>query len=166
MKKILFGLLATISGVVLLFGYRTSHEAVAASSADLAPAAASGSTTSAGATSSGAADGTGTISSGTTDGTGTSTLADGTYTGGAASTRYGPVQVEVTVSGGAITDVQVLEYPDGNGRDRQINERALPVLVSETLSAQSSDIDMVSGATFTSRGYLDSLQSAIDQAQS
>ena len=56
------------------------------------------------------------------------------------------------------------EYPNGNGRDQQINSYALPQLVSETLSAQSASIDMVSGATYTSQGYLQSLQSAIDQA--
>ena len=61
-------------------------------------------------------------------------------------------------------DVSVIDYPDGNGKDQQINARALPVLVQETLDAQSADIDMVSGATVTSDGYLESLQSALDQA--
>ena len=73
--------------------------------------------------------------------------------------------MQVTVSGGQITDVQVPEYPQSNGRDRQINERAIPQLISETRQAQSAKIDMVSGATYTSRGYMSSLQSAIDQAQ-
>ena len=54
--------------------------------------------------------------------------------------------------------------PSGNGRDLEINDRALPVLVQETLDAQSADIDMVSGATVTSDGYVTSLQSALDQA--
>jgi len=72
--------------------------------------------------------------------------------------------VQITVSGGVITDVQTPAYPDYSSRDRQINQDALPQLISETLSAQSAQIDMVSGATYTSTGYLDSLQSAIDQA--
>ena len=87
-----------------------------------------------------------------------------TVTGDAASTKYGPVQVEITVADGTITDVTVVDYPSGNGKDQQINARALPVLVRETLDAQSADIDMVSGATVTSDGYVESLQSALDQA--
>jgi len=93
-------------------------------------------------------------------------LADGTYTGASSQTRYGPVQVQITVSGGQITDAQAVDYPNSNGRDRQINGTAIPRLVSETIQAQSSKIQMVSGATYTSGGYLSSLQSAIDQAQS
>ena len=85
-------------------------------------------------------------------------------TGTAADTRWGPVQVEITVAGGAITNVSVVEYPDSNGKDQEINARALPILIQETLKAQSADIDMVSGATYTSDGYLTSLQSALDQA--
>jgi uncharacterized protein with FMN-binding domain len=72
--------------------------------------------------------------------------------------------VEITVANGSITDVSVIDYPSNNGKDQQINARALPVLVQETLKAQSANIDMVSGATYTSDGYLQSLQSALDQA--
>jgi uncharacterized protein with FMN-binding domain len=79
-------------------------------------------------------------------------------------TRWGPVQVEVTVKNGKLSDVSVPQYPNGNPRDQQINAYALPVLVQETLDAQSADIDMVSGATVTSDGYLQSLQGALDQA--
>jgi uncharacterized protein with FMN-binding domain len=74
------------------------------------------------------------------------------------------VQVQLTVAGGVITDVTVVDYPSGNGKDRQINARALPVLVQETVDAQSARIDMVSGATVTSEGYLESLQGALDEA--
>ena len=96
---------------------------------------------------------------------GDASVADGTVvTGPAVDTRWGPVQVRVTVSGGRITDVEVVEYPTENGKDRQINARALPVLVQETLDAQSADVDMVSGATVTSEGYLGSLQAALDEA--
>jgi len=87
-----------------------------------------------------------------------------TVTGAVAQTRWGPVQVRLTLAEGKITAVDVVQYPDGNGRDREINDDALPVLVQETISAQSADVDMVSGATVTSTGYLQSLQSALDRA--
>jgi len=72
--------------------------------------------------------------------------------------------VKITVTAKKITAVDVVEYPTGNGRDQEINSRAVPTLVQETLTAQSAGIDMVSGATYTSNGYLTSLQSALDQA--
>lgn len=178
MKKIIYGILATVSGLVLLFSYRTSVGQSLPT--DLAPAA--GSTTVAPGTS---ASGTpaaqtpsasgspsplpsasasapsGTTGSTTASGSG---LRDGTFTGVIANTRYGGVSVQITVSGGVISAVQVPEYPSGDSRDRQINDRAIPQLISETLSAQSARIDMVSGATYTSKGYAQSLQSALDQA--
>ena len=70
----------------------------------------------------------------------------------------------LTIADGRITDVAVPVYPDGHGRDQEINSFALPQLVQETIDAQSADIDMVSGATVTSDGYLRSLQSALDKA--
>jgi uncharacterized protein with FMN-binding domain len=68
------------------------------------------------------------------------------------------------VSGGKITHVSVPVYPSGNPKDDEINNYALPTLVQETLDQQSANIDMVSGATVTSTGYLQSLQSALDRA--
>lgn len=87
-----------------------------------------------------------------------------TYQGSMAQTRWGPVQVTITVNGGRIVGVSVPTYPDGNGRDREINAYALPALTKATLAAQSADIDSVSGATVTSEGYKESLQSALDAA--
>jgi len=84
--------------------------------------------------------------------------------GSVTGTRWGDVQVTITVTDGRITAVDVPVYPTENGKDRQINASALPILVQETLSAQSADIDMVSGATVTSEGYVESLQSALDEA--
>lgn len=157
MKKIIYGALATITGLVLLFSYRTSlGQAVPETAAQ--GAASTGTSTS---DATGSSNGTG-----SSTGSSSSTLADGSYTGQAADTRFGPVQVQITVSGGAITDVTVPEYPNGNGRDQQINSYAIPQLISETVSAQNAHIDMVSGATYTSQGYLQSLQSALDQATS
>jgi uncharacterized protein with FMN-binding domain len=150
-KRIVLWFMSTLTALVLLFGYHTSTSSQAAAggqSSAVAPVQ--------GSTSSG-------TSSGTTSGTGTSTAAT-TVIGDEASTRWGPVQVQLTVANGTITDVSVVEYPDDNGRDQQINARALPVLVQETLDAQNAQIDMVSGATVTSEGYLESLQSALDKA--
>jgi uncharacterized protein with FMN-binding domain len=179
MKKILYAVLATVSGLVLLFSYRTSHaDAIVPVAAGATPSDSStsgtstsgnGSTSGAGSSSDTGTTGTGTGAADASAGaasTSSSGLRDGTYTGSTADTRFGPVQVQITVTGGTITDVQVPEYPSTNPRDRQINARALPTLISETTDAQSADIDMVSGATYTSRGYLTSLQSAIDQASS
>jgi uncharacterized protein with FMN-binding domain len=87
-----------------------------------------------------------------------------TYTGSTASTRWGDVQVTITVTNGKITGVQVPVYPNNNGRDQEINASALPVLTQETLTAQNANIDTVSGATVTSDGYRQSLQSALDAA--
>jgi uncharacterized protein with FMN-binding domain len=150
-KRIVLWLLSTVSAVVLLFGYHTSTSGPAATAQ--APVGASLSTTST-ATSSGA--GGGSSGGGSTGGT--------TTTGQTAQTRWGPVRVQITTdASGTITDVEVVQYPDGNGEDQRINASALPQLVQETLDAQSADIDMVSGATVTSEGYLQSLQSALDQ---
>ncbi|MFV0373741.1 FMN-binding protein [Microbacterium sp.] len=163
MKRILYFLLATVSGVVLLFSYRTSLDPVMpAESPTATPSAAAPNTSGDAAT----PTPTPSAGNGTDGGTSTGTgLADGTWTGSAANTRYGPVQVEVTVAGGEITAVDVLEYPNADRHDQMINSRALPMLVSETLDAQSADVSMISGATYTSDGYRQSLQSALDQAQ-
>ncbi len=74
------------------------------------------------------------------------------------------MQVQITVAGGMITGADVLQVPTGNPRDDEINARAIPVLNAEVVQAQSANIDVVSGATVTSRGYLSSLQAALDGA--
>ena len=116
-----------------------------------------------GSTGSGTATSGGSTAGSTTAGTGSS-AADGTYTGDSVPTRFGNVQVQVTVSGGQITDVTPLHLTDRDGRSVQISNRAAPILREEVLSAQSANVRMVSGATYTSEGYLNSLQSALDQA--
>ncbi|WP_316525595.1 FMN-binding protein [Kitasatospora brasiliensis] len=85
--------------------------------------------------------------------------------GNTVNTRYGPVQVQVTLAGSRITAVDVVKYPNSERRDREINSSALPVLNQEAISAQSAHIDVVSGATYTSDGYVRSLQSALDRAK-
>ncbi|MEW1720008.1 FMN-binding protein [Streptomyces sp. NPDC093109] len=86
----------------------------------------------------------------------------GTYTGDAISTRYGTVQLAITVKNGELTAVKVLQMPS-EGRSQQIAADAVPRLTQEALTAQSARIDAVSGASYTSQGYIDSLQSALDK---
>ncbi|MFJ9346393.1 FMN-binding protein [Streptomyces sp. NPDC101237] len=97
-------------------------------------------------------------------GTSGSSVRTGTFTGDAVQTRYGTVQIAVTLAKGRITAVKVLRAPDENGRDQQIASYALPRLTQEALGAQSAHIDAVSGASYTSQGYTQSLQSALDRA--
>jgi uncharacterized protein with FMN-binding domain len=87
-----------------------------------------------------------------------------TVTGDAVQTIYGPVQVRITVADGKVTGAQAIDYPEGTPRDQQINAYAIPLLQQETIGVSSPQIDAVSGATYTSEGYIGSLQSALDQA--
>ena len=101
----------------------------------------------------------------TTKAKATGALADGTFTGAASTTRWGPVQVKITVSGGKITAVDVPSYPSNDNKSIQINRSAVPRLVQSTLTAQSASVNSVSGATYTSASYKTSLQSAIDKSR-
>lgn len=87
-----------------------------------------------------------------------------TVTGPAVDTPFGPVQVKVSISGGRITDVQAVQTPSEHMRSVEINQYATPILHQEVLAAQSANVDLVSGATYTSEAYAQSLQAAIDQA--
>ncbi|WP_211270962.1 FMN-binding protein [Streptomyces yerevanensis] len=87
-----------------------------------------------------------------------------TVTGATAQTKYGPVQVRITLTGSRITGATAVRSPDGTPRSKDISSTAIPELNQETLEAQSADIDTVSGATYTSAGYEQSLQSALDRA--
>ncbi len=140
MRRIVVALAGTVSGLIMLVSYHTS---TAGAGGSAAPAAIGASTST-------------TAPSGS--------AATTTVTGDTVQTRWGPVQVQITVDGGQITDVAAVQYPDGNGRDQEINSYALPVLAQEALAAQGANIDHVSGATVTSDGYVQSLQSALDQA--
>ncbi|UPZ32365.1 FMN-binding protein [Streptomyces sp. LRE541] len=124
----------------------------------------------AGATGGGSAEASGT--GGGTGGTGGDASGSGsgagaaqakTVTGKAVTTDYGPVQVRVTVAGGKITKAEAVQQPKG-GRSDQISADAVPKLNAAAVAAGNADIDAVSGATYTSGGYKESLQSALDQA--
>jgi len=88
----------------------------------------------------------------------------GTYTGSTQQTRFGPVQVEITISNGKITAAKALQYPNNDFRSQQISQQAIPYLVQETLAAQSANIQGVGGASYTSQGWYDSLVSALAKA--
>jgi uncharacterized protein with FMN-binding domain len=156
-RRIVTFLAGTVTAVVLLFGYHTST----AGSLLATPEVASVTGPAAAATSGHAATGGSSAGGAAGDVAGTRTV-----TGPTVPTEWGPVQVRLTLSGDRITDVAVLQHPSGNPRDEAINGYALPILVQSTLDAQSDRIDMVSGATVTSLGYLQSLQAALDEAGS
>lgn len=88
----------------------------------------------------------------------------GSFTGSSMSTRFGSVQVAVTVAGGTIMDVTALHLTDRDEKSVQISNRAAPLLRVEVLLLQSAQVDTIGGATYTSEAYLTSLQSALDQA--
>jgi uncharacterized protein with FMN-binding domain len=93
------------------------------------------------------------------------TAGSGTFAGDVVQTRFGPVQVQVEIADGSIANATALQAPGGDFRSARISSIAVPMLNSEALTAQSSHVDTVSGATYTSRGYAQSLQAALDQAR-
>ena len=175
MRRAIVAGTATVSGIVLLLGLKphSSGSALGASSFSIGSgsgANSSPSTNAAAPATTAPAAGNGQPSPSTAgpksapstpsnSNTGTKTV-----TGDTADTRYGPVQLQVTFSGKKITNINVLQYPTESFRDQQINSYALPLLNQEAISAQSANIDVISGATYTSDGYAQSLQSAIDKA--
>lgn len=166
MRKIVIAIASTVSALVLLFSYHTSTNSTAAkeSTTDTSGGTGNSGSTTPNSGSSGSSSSSDSSSSSGTSNSGSSSAADGTYTGDAAATRYGNVQVQITVSGGQITAAEAIDYPNNDRHDQQINAYAIPILNSEAVAAQSANIDAVSGATVTSDGYITSLQSAIDAA--
>jgi len=162
MKRVIFSAAATITGLVALLNFKTQPATTAASSSATSSAGTSGSSgtsTSPTTTATAAATAATSGASSTSASSGTTAV-----TGAAASTRYGPVQVKVTVANGKITSVQAVEYPTDRARDVQINSYAIPLLDKEAVAANSAKIDTISGATYTSTGFKTSLQSALNQA--
>jgi uncharacterized protein with FMN-binding domain len=177
-RRISFWILSTISAAVLLFGFDASQRgssiggSAAVFSGGLAGTTSTSPTPSGDGTdaTSGSGNSSGTRSGGNSGNSASSNpssqpqTAASTVTGAVAQTRWGPVQIRLTIAGGQITKVGVLQYPNGNSLDIQIANYALPRLIQQTISTQGAHVDMVSGATYTSTGYLQSLQSALDQA--
>ena len=90
-------------------------------------------------------------------------LSDGAATGPVVETPYGPVQVRITVAAGTITEIGEVVLPSEHLHSRWIRANLVPQLRQRVLTAQSADVDAVSGATYTGQGYLASLQGALDQ---
>lgn len=157
---------ALASAGILLAGWQAGaqvaevHSPVAAMSAGATGGTASGN----GASGTGSADSGSSDSSSAAESSGAATAAGGTYTGASVQTRFGSVQVQITVKAGAITDVKALHLTDDDRRSVQISNRAAPLLRSKALAAQSANVQTISGATVTSDAYLTSLQEAIDAA--
>lgn len=148
-------LVATVIGVFLLFSFKTPAQAKPKTpSADVARATP---TPSASPSDSSAPSPTPSPSS-------SSGYKDGSYTGQDILTQFGDVQVKVTISGGKIADVQALQLPFDRQRSEEISQYAAPQLHDEVLQAQSAQIDLLGGATFTSDAYAQSVQSALNQA--
>jgi uncharacterized protein with FMN-binding domain len=149
MRRVILAVTATVAGLVALLTFKTHSPERAL----LTPAGSPSSDSGAG------------VAAGTAKASGSALkLAAGqrSVDGNVANTVYGPVQLQVIVQAGKIVKVGVLEQPASTPEDTQIGQYAFPRLISETLTAQSARIDAVSGATYTSGGYVKSLQSALD----
>ncbi len=157
MRRISYWAMSTLTLLVLLFSYHTSRSSSLVGTAEVRTATTTSASSGGSGRSSGASSGSGSSNSGA------STSAQ-TVAGTAVMTRYGPVQVQITIESGKITAAETLQVPMESGHDRMINAQAVPTYNGEVVSAQSAQIDMVSGATVTYNGYVESLQAAIDQA--
>ncbi len=147
MRRVILAISSTVVVLVLLLGFKSQS----------APSVTKPASASAGSGSSGSPSAAPSSSSSSSS-TGTKTV-----TGEAADTRYGPVQVKVTATNGKITRVEAIDYPQTERRDQEINSFAIPELNQEALAAGNANIDIISGATYTSDGYIQSLQSALDK---
>jgi uncharacterized protein with FMN-binding domain len=159
-KRALGALLTTVLALAMLFSFKPADN-LALSGTTSGGTVAVGAAPSTSSTSGSSAASAATAETQST----TASYKDGRATGSVVSTRYGDVQVEVTISGGAIVDVTALQLPGRDGRSRSIASQAEPILREEALTAQSANIDVLSGATYTSDAYAQSLQSALDQVK-
>jgi uncharacterized protein with FMN-binding domain len=163
---------ALASAGILIAGWQSgahiadTSSAVASAATGTTGTTGTGSGTGAGGSTSGSsgAGTSGAGTSGTTGTTGASAKAVGTYAGSVVQTRFGSVQVQITVQAGKITDVTALQLTDAERRSVQISNMAAPLLRDEVLQAQSANVQTISGATVTSDAYLNSLQAALDAA--
>lgn len=155
MKKIL-AIAVIVGGSALYLFSRASTSTAAPASAAAVPVGASNTQ---------AASGAGTTAPPASSGSAPKgQYKDGTYTGSVANAYWGPVQVQATVQNGAITRVRFLSYPNSHSTSTYINEQVMPVLSQEAIAAQSANVNFISGATFTSQAFEQSLAAAISKA--
>jgi uncharacterized protein with FMN-binding domain len=157
MRRAVVATAGTVVGLVLLLGYR-SEGAAKVQKVDTG----SGASTNVG-TGSGTGS-TGSTGTGTTVPTAASSSSDHSYTGQDVFYRYGDIEVAVTLSGSRIVTVTVPQDDASSPYSQTVNSAAVPVLVKEAVDAQGVNFDVVSGATFTSDAFAQSLQSALDKA--
>ena len=162
MRRVALAVFGTIAALVGLLTFKTHAPTAATPVAVGSPAA--GSTTSPASPDTSSPDSSGTSSSTSSGKSSSKSSASTTATGEAIDTRWGPVQVEITVRDGKVTAATAIEYPENNGRDQQINAEAIPILEQESIGVSNANIDAVSGATYTSGGYIQSLQNALTKA--
>jgi uncharacterized protein with FMN-binding domain len=157
MRRVILAVTGTIAGLVALLSFKSHSPTV--------PVAATGGTSGGSSSSSSSSSSSTTVPGEFPEGSlaGKVTPGETAITGHVANTVYGPVQIQLIVKNRKIVEVAVLEQPTNTIHDIQIGEFAFPRLISETLAAQSAKIDTVSGASYTSAGYIASLQSAVDQ---
>jgi|SRR5690242_4449232 len=165
MKKFVIGL--GVFGVFLAYSVWVRHELpTIAKPASLAaaPNTSASNTTSQSAASGGNAPDSTTNNSSSMGQNMMSQYKNGTFTGSVEDAYYGNVQVSATISGGKIADVAFLQYPDTHDTSVMINQQAMPYLKQEALQTQNADVQVISGATFTSQAFVQSLASALRQA--
>jgi uncharacterized protein with FMN-binding domain len=153
MRRVILAVTGTIAGLVALLSFKSHDPTV--------PVAAT-SGTSGSSTSSSSSSSSRTIPGEFQSAAGPLTAGETAITGKVADTVYGPVQIQLIVKSHKIVKVAVLEQPTNTIHDIQIGEFAFPKLIDETLTSQNAKIDAVSGASYTSAGYISSLQSAVD----
>jgi uncharacterized protein with FMN-binding domain len=168
MKRALAAIVATVAGLVWLLGFKThsarqSLQPPLAATASSPPAPPTSASTTAQPTAAPSSSGPPAKKPSAAAPSGQPQAR--ALTGSSIRTRYGNVQVQVKFTGAQITDVVPVQLPDSNGVDQEIDQQAVPILIQETLNAQSANIQAVSGATYTSDGYIQSLQSALDKAK-
>lgn len=155
---------ALASAGILLAGWQSGAHVAEAGSTTAATSAATSSGSLSGAGGSSTTGSSGSGSSGSSGSSGAAAQAAGTFAGSAVQTRFGTVQVQITVKAGAITDVTALQLTDNDRKSVQISNRAAPLLRAAVIKAQSAQVQTISGATVTSDAYLTSLQGALDAA--
>jgi uncharacterized protein with FMN-binding domain len=156
-KRAILAFVGTVAGLVILLGYKTAPAHHGSRPAALAPVPPQRTQGSRGADPSPSAPRRSSVAP-----THSSTSVNKTVTGRVIQTQYGPVQVRAVISNGKPTEVTALQLPNDNSHSQQISNYAAPLLRQEALKAGSAHIDIVSGATYTSDGYAQSLQSALN----
>jgi uncharacterized protein with FMN-binding domain len=164
MRRVILSIVGTVAGLVALLSFKSHLPSVPSASAATSGSAGTSSSAGSPASSASTSSSSSTVPGEFPQGSLAGQLATGetAVNGKVATTAYGPVQIQLIMRNRKIVKVAVLQQPQNTIRDIQIGEFAFPKLISETLTAQDAKVDAVSGASYTSAGYMQSLQSAVD----